>query len=361
MLKNDIEKLVDKLHDDFVSRLERSMPNIRQILMNNSPFGLFDTKFDSSRERILFRSDKSIDSVDYCKSPKDLADVIQAMKCALNNNEGYDRYRSFTSSLPIALFKYNAKQLSVIKDNVNCIMLSLVVNGFSWIDMDDDGSRYFQGNTNVLIPLRSIFDKEACKYIIFKELANIDVYADGNLVEDMYDLDSIDSWRITGFIIDISKVGKNTLRDMVSATNELLEPGLKPVISHVTDKEHIVYIDDTLDDVSVCEKTEYRSEVVDCIKVYYLLRIFERDFGAKYYKESVLQNYDNANEIFEYIDNYLAYKNLDVEKDFIDDFLFRNKIGASIIDDMLKGCLNRELIGVEAYNLYASTIKGREY
>lgn len=194
-----------------------------------------------------------------------------------------------------------------------------------------------------------------------KELANIDVYTDGNLVEDMYDLDAIDSWRITGFILDISKVGKNTLRDMVSATNELLEPGLKPVISHVTDKEHIVYIDDTLDDVNVCEKIEDRSELVDCIKVYYLLRIFERDFGAKYYKESVLQNYDDTYEIFEYIDNYLAYKNLDVEKDFIDDFLFRNKIKTSVIDDMMKGCLNHELIGVEAYNLYASTIKGREY
>lgn len=362
MLIEDIEHLVDSLQKDFVSKLKYNVSNIEERLTRSkSPFDTFGANFNSSRERILFRSDKPMSNLDYCENPKDLADVIQAVKYALNNNTGYDRYKSYTLSLPIALFKYNAKQLSVMKANVNCIMLSLKINGFSWIDMDDDGNRYFQGDVNVFIPLRLIFNKEACKYIIIRELKNIDVYTDGHLFEDMYDLDGIDNWEISGFVIDVSTIGKNELHNVVNATKDLFDSGLKPVVSHLTDKECVAYIGDTLTDVDIREKTEFRSKVVDCIKIYYLLRIIGRDFGAKYYKEFVLQKYDYAYEIFEYIDIYLAYANIYEEYKFMDDFFSKKKINFTTVDGMMKECLDHKLIGVEAYSLYNTHIKGREY
>lgn len=265
------------------------MPNIEERLTRSkSPFDTFGANFNSSRERILFRSDKPMSDLDYCENPKDLADVIQAVKYALNNNTGYDRYKSYTLSLPIALFKYNAKQLSVMKANVNCIMLSLKINGFSWIDMNDDGDRYFQGDVNVFIPLRLIFNKEACKYIIIRELENIDVYTDGHLFEDMYDLDGIDNWEISGFIIDVSTIGKNELHNVVNATKDLFDSGLKPVVSHLTDKECVAYIGDTLTDVDIREKTEFRSVLRFIIYFVLLVEILELSIIKRLYYRSMI-------------------------------------------------------------------------
>ena len=54
MLIDDIERLVDSLQKDFVSKLKYNVPDIEEkLIKSRSPFDTFGANFNSSRERIL--------------------------------------------------------------------------------------------------------------------------------------------------------------------------------------------------------------------------------------------------------------------------------------------------------------------
>lgn len=373
MISNDIDKIVEKLQEDFVKRLIKNKPDIEQLLSNKkSPLDAIGISSSNSREKVLFRSDKSKTDSSECFEMKDVGDIVQAMKYALNNSRGYDDYKSYSSCLPIALFKYNAKSIEVLNANVNCVLLRLVINCFSWLDVNDYGDRYFQGEFNVFIPLKYIFNKDICKLIIKREIDSMEIFADGEVVEDMYDIDSIERCDIAGFILDISGVDKDNLHKAVNLTDDGSNIGLKPVVSHRKDKESIAYIGETFADIDTAVVIETRQEVVGCLKVYYLLRLFGFDLSAKYFKWAVQNKYDNSYEVFKCIDDYMIYANINEEfsriyevfvkyrvseRKYLNDVFVWHNISNEAIDAIIEGCYNNDIVCFEAYDMYVTHVR----
>ena len=358
MFSDDLDKLVEKLHKDFVSRLISKIPDIeKRLTLNKSPLETLGIISSSSREKVLFRSDKEYNDSSECFEIKDLCDIVQATKYALNNNYGYDDYESYSSSLAVALFKYNASSISILKANVNCVMLRLTINGFSWIDLNDDGDKYFQGELNIFIPFKHIFNKEICKTIIMNEIDSMEIFVDGTVFEDMYDIDGIENWSIAGFILDISGVGKNDLNNAVNLTKGFWDSGLKQIISHMKDKECIAYIGDTFADVDVITVNENRKEVVDSLKLYYLLKLVGYEISAKYFKKVIQDKYSYSNKVFNYVDNYMIYSSIYDECVLIKEVFKKHEIDASTMDSIVEGCFDKGVICKEVFDIYNSSVK----
>lgn len=273
----DIDIFVDKITDDFLSRVNSVKDRFdyfNKYDNNSSPLtNLYDWKTDDYSLVNLFRGSDGNENSEFCFDINSLSDVISAVKFALNNNQGFDDYMSFSETLHIALFKYGGKYLELTTSHKNCIGLHLVINCFNWLDVKE---RYFDVDIYVDIPLKYIFNKEVIEYLVYNSISDRLRYFK-DVYEDMYDVDTIKFIGISNFNISLKDVNKDDLHKAVNETQSY--GGLKSVISYKTDSEVIF-----LDNIEYLDIFRTSSQAVtDDIRFYYLLRLYNFEFLASDY------------------------------------------------------------------------------
>ena len=256
-------KLDSNFRDDYKSRYKGIDSPLKE---------LYNWVADDYTCTNIFRAEKQVEDYSNKKGIFDLADIIKAIRNALCNNDGYDMFTSYSERLHIALFKYKARKLSILSTRRNYVELHFKLGCFNWMDVDD---RYFSADSYIEVPLRYLFNKEVLKNLILKDLTSYMSYA-GFVVENMFDIDTIEYYGISQFNVAIYEVDKPNFNE---AVNSVGERNLKPIVSYKTDLELISYVSEDAEYITLPVSIN-NALVLDFIRIYYILMVNDFDYTA---------------------------------------------------------------------------------
>lgn len=304
MLEKDIDLFIDSFIDNFFSQLNSNLKGIYKSKYKgiDSPLEeLYNWATDDYSYAYIFRAEKQISNYSNEFEVVGLSDIIKAVRNALCNKQGYDSFESYSEKLHIALFKYRAKKLKILRTRRNYVELHFKLNCFNWLDVDN---RYFEANTYIEVPLKYLFNKEVLKKLILEGLYSYSCY-DALVIENMFDIDNIEYCGISQFNIAIYGVDKGNLNNAVRSVGE---DNLKPVISYKTDSELISYVSNDAEYFYPLDKID-DSLVLDFIRIYYILVVNNFDYTAsqflKYFSKGY--NYDLSN-IIDHLDRFKSFE-----------------------------------------------------
>lgn len=277
MGKEEIELIVDDFIERFFNKLDRNFRDDYKSRYKgiDSPLKeLYNWYTDDYTYINIFRAEKQVEDYSNEFEVVDLADIIKAIRNALCNNSGYDIFTSYSERLHIALFKYKAKRLSILSTRRNYVELHFKLGCFNWMDVDD---RYFSADSYIEVPLRYLFNKEVLKNLILKDLTSrMSISCDDYVVENMFDIDTIDYYGISQFNVATYEVDKPNFNEAVNSVGEC---NLKPIVSYKTDLELISYVSEDAEYINLPVIIN-NTLVLDCIRIYYILMVNNFDYTA---------------------------------------------------------------------------------
>lgn len=304
MIKEKIELFIDDFIEGFFNKLDVNLQGYYKSRYKgiDSPLKeLYNWVTDDYTYTNIFRAEKQVQDNSNESGVVDLADIIKAVRNALCNNNGFDSFASYSERLHIALFKYKANNLKILGTRRNYVELHFKLNCFNWMDVDD---RYFIADAYIEVPLRYLFNKEVLKSLILKDLYSSLSY-DAFVVEDMFDIDSIEYYGISQFNIATYGVDKS---DFNKAVNSIGESNLKPVVSYKTDSELISYVSNDAEYINLPVRID-NVLVIDFIRIYYILVVNNFDYTASQFIRYFSKDYNyDLSGIVNHLNNFKFYE-----------------------------------------------------
>lgn len=304
MYEADIDLFIDNFIDGFFNQLRGNLQSYYKSRYKgiDSPLEeLYDWVTDDYSSINTFRAEKQISDLSNESEVVGLADIIEAVRNALCNKQGYDSFESYSEKLHIALFKYKAKNLKVLKTRRNYVDLHFRLNCFNWLDVAD---RYFVADAYIEVPLRYLFNKDVLKKLILKDLYSSLSY-NALVIENMFDIDSIEYCGISQFNIATYGVDKNSLSNAVRSIGV---DDLKPIISYRTDSELISYISNNAEYITLPVEID-NILVLDFIRIYYILMVNNFDYTASQFLRYFSKDYSyDLSSIVDHLNNFKAFE-----------------------------------------------------
>lgn len=196
---------------------------------------LYGLNVEESTETCCFRAESGVESRDNYHAYNwerqtaggKLKDAIRSMMdCisgAVNNINGYERYKSYRKCLAVPLFKYcHRSYLAITRLKLNTFALNLYVDCFDWNGEGDtsydnggnDHDRYHQEILELELPMREIASAKAMYGTMWEfldgNLPTAYVKDEGGCRDYLMDIDNVD-FEITGFTMDISQISRRDL------------------------------------------------------------------------------------------------------------------------------------------------------
>lgn len=341
MLEKDIDLFIDSFIDNFFSQLNSNLKGIYKSRYKgiDSPLEeLYNWVTDDYSYAYTFRAEKQISNYSNEFEVVGLSDIIKAVRNALCNKQGYDSFESYSEKLHIALFKYRAKKLKILRTRRNYVELHFKLNCFNWLDVDN---RYFEANTYIEVPLKYLFNKEVLKKLILEGLYSYSCY-DALVIENMFDIDNIEYCGISQFNIAIYGVDKGNLNNAVRSVGE---DNLKPVISYKTDSELISYVSNDAEYINLPVKID-NSLVLDFIRIYYILMVNNFDYIASQFMGYFNKDYQyDLSGVVDYLNNFRSFERISFQETYNND-----RYGIGMLNDYNKNSLLLYLDKLVKYN-----------